>query len=108
MAGGRRPRPSLAGAAARGAAPRPLRRGARRPRGRRGARELRGCECILAPVHKAFPLARRGRGSPLERPMALDPKTIPATAAQYAARDPRDILGLAIREYGRDLAISFS
>src|SRR3989449_11620916 len=40
--------------------------------------------------------------------MALDPKTLPATAAEYAGRDPRDILALAIREYGRDLAISFS
>src|SRR5216117_202250 len=40
--------------------------------------------------------------------MSLDPKTIPATAADYATRDPRDILTLAIREYGGDLAISFS
>src|SRR5947199_237209 len=40
--------------------------------------------------------------------MALDPKTLPATAAEYAGRDPRDVLALAIREYGRDLAISFS
>src|SRR3989441_13323248 len=40
--------------------------------------------------------------------MALDPKTLPTTAAEYAGRDPRDILALAIREYGRDLAISFS
>src|SRR3989442_8499285 len=40
--------------------------------------------------------------------MALDPKTLSATAAEYAGRDPRDILALAIREYGRDLAISFS
>src|SRR2546425_7061433 len=40
--------------------------------------------------------------------MALDPKPRPATAAEYAGRDPRDILALAIREYGRDLAISFS
>src|SRR5437899_12577484 len=40
--------------------------------------------------------------------MALDPKTLPTTAAEYAGRDPRDILALAIREYGRDLPISFS
>src|SRR2546427_4853989 len=40
--------------------------------------------------------------------MALDPKPLSATAAEYAGRDPRDILALAIREYGRDLAISFS
>src|SRR5712692_5823365 len=40
--------------------------------------------------------------------MALDPKTIPATAAQYAGRDPQEILALAIREYGGDLAVSFS
>src|SRR5207245_10382371 len=40
--------------------------------------------------------------------MPLDPKTLPATAAEYAGRHPRDILALAIREYGPDLAISFS
>jgi len=40
--------------------------------------------------------------------MALDQKTIPALAAQYADRDPREILEVAIREYSPNLAISFS
>src|SRR5437867_11206916 len=40
--------------------------------------------------------------------MALDPKTLPAVAAEYANRHPRDILALAIREYTPDVAISFS
>ena len=40
--------------------------------------------------------------------MALDVKTIPTLAAQHAQSDPRDILALAIKEYGSDLAISFS
>ena len=40
--------------------------------------------------------------------MTVDSKTIAALAAQYAERDPRDILELAIREYGPDVAISFS
>lgn len=40
--------------------------------------------------------------------MALDPANIPATAAAYAGRHPRDILALALNEYAADLAISFS
>src|SRR5262249_26727802 len=40
--------------------------------------------------------------------MSLDPKTIAATAPEYAKREPGDILALAIREYGGDMAISFS
>ncbi|MFN8628203.1 MAG: phosphoadenylyl-sulfate reductase [Candidatus Binatia bacterium] len=40
--------------------------------------------------------------------MSVDPKTIAALAAEYATRDPRDILELAIREYGPDIGISFS
>lgn len=40
--------------------------------------------------------------------MAVDSKTIAAVAAQYAARDPREIMALALREYGPDIAISFS
>ena len=40
--------------------------------------------------------------------MALDPTAIPALAAEYASRDPREILAIAIREYAPDLAISFS
>lgn len=40
--------------------------------------------------------------------MALDVKNIAAIAAEYAFRDPRDILALALREYGGDIAISFS
>ena len=40
--------------------------------------------------------------------MVVESKTIAALAAEYAERDPRDILALAIREYGPDIAISFS
>jgi phosphoadenosine phosphosulfate reductase len=40
--------------------------------------------------------------------MAIDGKNIAALAAEYANRDPRDIVALAIREYGPDIAISFS
>jgi phosphoadenosine phosphosulfate reductase len=40
--------------------------------------------------------------------MPLDPESIPALAAEYAARDPQDLVALAVREYGADLAISFS
>jgi phosphoadenosine phosphosulfate reductase len=40
--------------------------------------------------------------------MALDVRNIAALAAEYAQRDPRETLALAIREYGPDIAISFS
>jgi phosphoadenosine phosphosulfate reductase len=40
--------------------------------------------------------------------MPFDPEQVPALAAEYAARDPRDLVALAVREYGADLAISFS
>jgi len=40
--------------------------------------------------------------------MALDNKTLPALAAQYADRDPREILEVAIRAYSPNMAISFS
>jgi phosphoadenosine phosphosulfate reductase len=40
--------------------------------------------------------------------MALDVKTLAAVAAEYAHKDPGDILALAIREYAPDIAISFS
>lgn len=40
--------------------------------------------------------------------MALDPKTIAATAAEYAHRHPRDIVEIALREYAPRVAISFS
>ncbi len=40
--------------------------------------------------------------------MAIDTKNIAAVAAEYADRDPQDILALAIREYAPDIAISFS
>jgi phosphoadenosine phosphosulfate reductase len=40
--------------------------------------------------------------------MALDVSTLPALAAEYAARTPQDILALAFREYAPDAAISFS
>ncbi len=40
--------------------------------------------------------------------MALDVSTIPALAAEYAAKTPQDILTLAFRGYGPDVAISFS
>jgi phosphoadenosine phosphosulfate reductase len=39
--------------------------------------------------------------------MLVDPKTIAALAAEYATRDPRDILEFAIREFGPEIAISF-
>jgi phosphoadenosine phosphosulfate reductase len=38
----------------------------------------------------------------------LDTTTLAATAAAYAQQHPRDILALAMREYGPDVAISFS
>ena len=40
--------------------------------------------------------------------MALDLKHLAAVAVEYANKDPRDIIGLAIREYAPDIAISFS
>jgi len=40
--------------------------------------------------------------------MALDIEKLGAVAAEYAHKDPRDILALAIREYSPDIAISFS
>jgi phosphoadenosine phosphosulfate reductase len=40
--------------------------------------------------------------------MALDAKRIAALAAEYAIRDPEDVIALALREYGPDVAISFS
>jgi phosphoadenosine phosphosulfate reductase len=40
--------------------------------------------------------------------MALDTKNLATIAANYADRDPRDIIALALEEYGGDLAISFS
>jgi phosphoadenosine phosphosulfate reductase len=40
--------------------------------------------------------------------MALDAKTIAALAAEYAEKDPRDILAIALREYPGDVAVSFS
>jgi phosphoadenosine phosphosulfate reductase len=40
--------------------------------------------------------------------MVAESKTIAALAVEYAEREPRDILELAIREYGPDVAISFS
>jgi phosphoadenosine phosphosulfate reductase len=40
--------------------------------------------------------------------MALDPASIASTAADYAARDPRDIISLALREYSPDIGLSFS
>lgn len=40
--------------------------------------------------------------------MALDSTSIAAAAASYANQDPREILAFALREYGSDLAISFS
>ena len=35
--------------------------------------------------------------------MAIDLKSIPGLAAEYAGRDPRDILALALREYAPDI-----
>ena len=40
--------------------------------------------------------------------MAIDATEIAALAARHANSHPRDILALALREYGPDLAISFS
>ncbi|MCG8422144.1 MAG: phosphoadenylyl-sulfate reductase [Proteobacteria bacterium] len=40
--------------------------------------------------------------------MALDLKRIEALASEYADRHPRDLVGLAVGEYGTDLSISFS
>jgi len=40
--------------------------------------------------------------------MALDIEKLGAVAAEYAHKDPQDILALAIREYSPDIAISFS
>src|SRR5436190_17178185 len=40
--------------------------------------------------------------------MPFDPTRVPELAAEYAAREPRDLVALAVREYGVDLAISFS
>lgn len=40
--------------------------------------------------------------------MALDLQNLPALAAEYAARSPQDVLALALREFGSNVAISFS
>jgi phosphoadenosine phosphosulfate reductase len=40
--------------------------------------------------------------------MALDMKNLAAVAAEFAGKEPREIIALALREYGGDLAISFS
>ena len=40
--------------------------------------------------------------------MALDPTSIPAMAADYATKSPQETLALAFREFGGDVAISFS
>ena len=40
--------------------------------------------------------------------MLLTPATITDIAAEYAGRDPRDIVELALTDFGRDVAISFS
>ena len=40
--------------------------------------------------------------------MALDVKNLTTVAAEYAGRDPRELIALALKEYGGDLAISFS
>lgn len=40
--------------------------------------------------------------------MTVDAKKIAALAAEYAARDPRDIIALALRDYGPNVAVSFS
>jgi phosphoadenosine phosphosulfate reductase len=40
--------------------------------------------------------------------MALDAKQIAATATEYAGRHPQEIVTLAIREYGPNIAVSFS
>lgn len=40
--------------------------------------------------------------------MALDPSQVPAFAQEYAARDPQEIVALALREYAPDISLSFS
>ena len=40
--------------------------------------------------------------------MSITTQSAPAIAAEYAGKHPRDIIGLAIREFPQDLAISFS
>jgi phosphoadenosine phosphosulfate reductase len=40
--------------------------------------------------------------------MSITAQNAPAIAAEYAGKHPRDIIGLAIREFPQDLAISFS
>ena len=40
--------------------------------------------------------------------MPIEPQRVPDLAAEYAAREPRDVVALAIGEYGADLALSFS
>ena len=40
--------------------------------------------------------------------MALDVSTLAVTAAEFAARDPQDILALALREYSPEIGLSFS
>jgi len=40
--------------------------------------------------------------------MALDLKRIPALAEQWAGRSPSELVGVAIKEYGPDVALSFS
>ena len=40
--------------------------------------------------------------------MPLDLSAIPATAAEFASREPLDIVALALRQYSPDLGLSFS
>ncbi len=40
--------------------------------------------------------------------MAFDPSAVPALAANYASREPHEILALALKEYSPDIGISFS
>ncbi len=40
--------------------------------------------------------------------MALDTKNLAALAAEYAGRDPQDVIALALREYDGNVSISFS
>ncbi len=40
--------------------------------------------------------------------MALDVKNLAAVAAEYANKDPRDVIALALKEYGGGIAVSFS
>jgi phosphoadenosine phosphosulfate reductase len=40
--------------------------------------------------------------------MSITAQTAPALAAEYVGKHPRDIIGLALREFPQDLAISFS